>query len=186
MNFLYDSFLIRPIRNIAATEQHTLVALVATLRDSGQKIYDPLTDTKQLVSSLDVLRQNREGMKQSSEVLLWYSPTSDGSIFDLGMVYGFGKHLEIINADLIIDASEFVQEILDTIRGTHICEKLEMQKKHIGTATEIPLVWKPTLDRIFYFGMAFAREKKIIVNNLETVHRTSEKSFENALLELSS
>jgi hypothetical protein len=51
--------------------------------------------------SLKICEDNRFAMEHSDEVHVWYEPTSQGSLFDIGMAFVLGKPLFIVNPNAV-------------------------------------------------------------------------------------
>lgn len=91
-----NAFLICPVRGHDPLEAE---AFVAALEDRGWAIYWPPRDTDQGDPvGLDICKQNLAAIKQAERVFIIYDPTSDGSLFDLGMAFALGKPLTVLHA----------------------------------------------------------------------------------------
>jgi hypothetical protein len=94
----YDYFLICPVRGV---DESTLVALrtfVALTEAKGRRVYWPYRDTNQVDAvGVRICHDNREAMRRSAEVAVWWTPTSQGSLFDLGMAWAMGKPISLAN-----------------------------------------------------------------------------------------
>ena len=95
-------FLICPVR-FASEEQTQAIAAWVRYQENveGNVVHWPARDTMQNQDSLKICEDNRFAMEHSDEVHIWYEPTSQGSLFDIGMAFIFGKPLFIVNHDAV-------------------------------------------------------------------------------------
>ena len=81
-------FLICPIRNASEEAKEAARAYVAGLEASGYRVHWPLRDTPQDDPvGLRICGNNGRALLAADEVHFWYDPGSQGSIFDLGMLF---------------------------------------------------------------------------------------------------
>lgn len=83
------AYIIRPIRHCTPEQEAAISAYVARLEAQGYTVHDPRRDTVQEDDSngFQVCEQNARAILDADEVHVWWEPTSEGSIFDLGMVW---------------------------------------------------------------------------------------------------
>lgn len=95
-------FLISPVRDSKYPDEVFLMHYIAQLEAQGKKVHYPLWDTKQGDPiGMKICEQNRDVIRNASEVHLYWTPSSDGSKFDLGMVFMARKPLKIINKEAV-------------------------------------------------------------------------------------
>ncbi len=95
-------FLICPVRNIEQVEKTQIETYVSKLEDEGKKVYWPLRDTNQDDSvGLRICQDNRKAIIESDEVHVWWNPSSQGSLFDLGMTFGTDKKVVLANPESV-------------------------------------------------------------------------------------
>ena len=96
-------FLICPVRDIPPEEEALIGEYVEGLRAMGVNVYWPLTDTAQEGDpvGLRILGDNLAAMTKSDEVYVWFSPTSKGSLFDLGMAFALGKRVRLAKPEMV-------------------------------------------------------------------------------------
>jgi hypothetical protein len=80
-------FIICSVRNAGKEYIERLFQYVENLESMGHSVHFPHRDTNQNASGLDICRQNRAAIKEADEVHLFYSKTSEGSLFDVGMTF---------------------------------------------------------------------------------------------------
>jgi len=91
-------FLICPVR-FASEEQTRAIADWVRYQENveGNVVHWPARDTLQTQDSLKICGDNRFAMEHSDEVHVWYEPTSQGSVFDIGMAFVFKKPVFLVN-----------------------------------------------------------------------------------------
>jgi hypothetical protein len=95
-------FLISPVRDSQYPDEVFLMYYVAQLEAQGKKVHYPLWDTKQGDPiGMKMCEQNRDVIRNASEVHLYWTPGSDGSKFDLGMGFMARKPLKIVNREAV-------------------------------------------------------------------------------------
>jgi hypothetical protein len=94
-----DVFLICPVRNVSSSELNHIADYVAKLEAAGQTVYWPNRDTVQTGDPVGnrICGDNREAICNCREVHIWYSGSSQGSLFDLGMAFAYAKPLVLVN-----------------------------------------------------------------------------------------
>lgn len=85
----FDVFLICPVRNQTEEEQKKINDYIERLEAQGYKVYYPKRDTDQEDKvGFRICTDNKWAIVKSKEVHMFYSPTSQGSVFDLGIMFG--------------------------------------------------------------------------------------------------
>lgn len=93
-------FLICPVRDANKEQLEKLDNYIATLESSGHKVHYPKRDTNQNdETGFRICSQNADAIKNSDEVHIFFDPSSQGSLFDLGVAFAFSKKLIIANID---------------------------------------------------------------------------------------
>lgn len=100
----YDVFLICPVRNADSEQKKRLEEYISRLESEGKIVYYPARDTDQVDSTgYRICCDNRQAIYEAKEVHLFYDPTSQGSLFDLGMTFMadllLGKSIVLVNKD---------------------------------------------------------------------------------------
>ena len=89
------AFLIHPVRGHDANE---FSDVVEKLESEGWDVYDPARDTPQDGSSIEICKNNRDGILFSDCVFIIWDGKSTGSLFDLGMTFALGKEFIVLEA----------------------------------------------------------------------------------------
>jgi len=89
-------FIICPVRNVDVVTKRIIAEYVQYLEHQvGAKVHWPSRDTDQNDSTgLYICEQNREAIFSADEIHIWYDPTSQGTIFDLGMLFAFRRSMK--------------------------------------------------------------------------------------------
>jgi len=182
-------FLICKVRDIPKTEQEILDWYVAETERSGTRVHYPSRDTVQEDSiGLYICRQNRDAIARAGEVRIYYNPTSQGSMFDLGMTYMASKPLRIINPESLDGGMETpVSRFLYwyAFDGQQPDKSVAGRRGQIRRSAAVTLRHSGnTPDFLFDFGMVFMAGKPLVLLNRDEVKPTPSKSFENVLLAL--
>jgi hypothetical protein len=95
-------FLICPVRNCPPEIAEKIERYVRSLAEAGNSVYWPYRDTNQNDSiGARICADNRRALARAHEVHLWYFKGSQGSLFDLGMLFGLNKKLVVANPEEI-------------------------------------------------------------------------------------
>ena len=95
-------FLICPVRNLEETEKEKIGSYVSKLEQNGSKVHWPPRDTNQEDSiGLRICQDNREAIREADEVHVWWNPSSQGSLFDLGISFGMEKKFVLANPEAV-------------------------------------------------------------------------------------
>lgn len=163
-------FLICSVRNASEEERAAQLNYVEGLETAGHKVHWPPRNTNQNDPiGLRICEDNLKAMQEGDKVFVWYSGTSEGSMFDGGMARALGKRMVYVNTE--VDWFGILVSDSDI--------------KKMADAEEIHIRWQKNSKKLLaLFGVAFALGKKIILENPEEVQPTPHKSFENVLLAL--
>jgi hypothetical protein len=132
-------------------------------------------------------------MKGAGRAHLFYSPESIGSIFDLGMCFKELIPLSVINPNDVLDGPDgftktFIKEYslgVGTKYERNFLTELHQRRLEILTVRKVSLRYTgKTPEFLFYFGMVFASEIPIELENPHEIEKTPHKSYENVLLTL--
>lgn len=81
-------FLICPVRNLSEDVKARIASYVRDLEAAGCSVHWPPRDTAQDDPvGMRICRDNGFAIMRADEVHVWYDPTSQGSVFDLGMAF---------------------------------------------------------------------------------------------------
>jgi nucleoside 2-deoxyribosyltransferase len=96
--YMADVFLICPVRGVTKEQEFQIREYVNSLEDSGLVVHWPQRDTKQDDFIGDMIcAVNRQAIEDAKEIHVWWTTTSTGTMFDLGMAWALKKPLIIAN-----------------------------------------------------------------------------------------
>lgn len=86
-------FLICPVRNVDKETEELISAYIAVFEKGGHEVHYPARDTDQIdpTGGYLICSTNLRAIIEASEIHIWYTPSSLGTHFDLGMVFALGK-----------------------------------------------------------------------------------------------
>ena len=89
-------FVICSVRGVSDKYKKKLEKYVMELEDDGNIVHLPHRDTNQEASGYNICMENMEAIKQSDEVHIFYSKESQGTHFDMGVAFAFGKTIVVV------------------------------------------------------------------------------------------
>lgn len=93
-----DVFLICPVRHSSPDEMERISAWVTSMEETGHRVHWPARDTRQDDPiGVRICMDNADAIRLADTVFVWYSPTSQGSLFDLGVAFGQKKTILLAN-----------------------------------------------------------------------------------------
>jgi hypothetical protein len=102
-------FIICSVRDANPEYRAKLEAYADMLEDNGAEVHLPHRDTDQEASGLDICRQNAMAINLSNEVHVFYSPKSQGTHFDMGVVFALdqivGQDIKVVPVDNPIEGT---------------------------------------------------------------------------------
>lgn len=129
VGFQRKVYLICPVQRATQGEVSKLEVYVKRLEFEGILVHWPQRDTDQTPKdTAPVMDQNRRAIEWANEVHIFYSPTSRGSIFDLGIAYALGKPIKIANPEEVQRTEKrsienFILELADKSKPYFIWEE---------------------------------------------------------------
>lgn len=96
-------YIVCSVRNASPELQARLEAYTDWLEEQGHEVHLPHRDTDQDASGFDICNQNGTAIALAEEIHILYDKTSQGSHFDLGMIFaydvllGYKKRIRVIN-----------------------------------------------------------------------------------------
>ena len=89
-------FIICSVRGASDEYQAKLEAYVASLENGGCKVHLPHRDTNQNAKGIDICKENAKAIFEANEVHIFYSKTSQGTHFDMGVAFALNKPLIVV------------------------------------------------------------------------------------------
>lgn len=112
---MVDIFLICPVRNVTQNQELKIREYVLNLESQGFAVYWPQRDTNQDDPiGTRICADNFKAIREAKEVHVWWTTTSTGTLFDLGIAWAENKPLIIANPQDIqsTDGSKSFQNVL--------------------------------------------------------------------------
>ena len=89
-------FVICSVRGTSPEYKKKLEDYAKSLEDKGIKVYLPHRDTNQELSGYEICKQNTKAIAQSNEVHVFYNPESQGTHFDMGVAFAYGRKIVVV------------------------------------------------------------------------------------------
>lgn len=119
-------FIICNIRSATEKYKKKLETYTALLEKTGNRVHLPHRDTDQKTDSVEICRQNREAIYKADEIHIFYTTESTGIHFDLGIAFGLGKKIKIIENIEVTKEKSFG----NLIRGWEAVTKDKVQRSY--------------------------------------------------------
>ena len=107
------AYLICPVRKLTDEERVIIDGSIAGIK-AEFNLYIPY-EQKQDCDGKEICERNRKALIDAEMVFVWWNPTSEGSIFDFGMLYALDKPVRVIN-DIVRTPQKSYSNVLDDIR----------------------------------------------------------------------
>ena len=108
-------FVICPVRDADLELTAAIRKEVDDLKAAGHEVHFPPDDTVQDkdIIGTDICACNRDALIAADVVAVWYDPTSQGSIFDLGIAWGARKRVVLLNEVAPTEGKSFANVLLN-------------------------------------------------------------------------
>jgi nucleoside 2-deoxyribosyltransferase len=100
-------FIICTVRNASAEYKHKLETYVLELEGNGCVVHLPHRDTNQQARGIDICTENMNAIKDADEVHIFYNSTSQGTHFDMGVSFAFGKRIVIVENEPLTEGKSY-------------------------------------------------------------------------------
>ena len=94
-------YIVCTVRNASSEYKIMLEQYVNHLESMGHVVHLPHRDTNQNQSLFDICNQNRMAIANANEIHIFYSSMSQGTHFDLGIAFAFGKKIKIVENESV-------------------------------------------------------------------------------------
>lgn len=109
-------YIICPVRNITLKEKATIDLYVTFLENSENEVFLPYRDAPQANRiCCEIVIPEVKAISESNEVHIFWNRTSEGSHFDLGVVFYLKKLLILINNPEDIEGKSYLKVIKEVI-----------------------------------------------------------------------
>lgn len=106
-------FVICSVRGATEEYKLKLEEYVAELESLDYIVHLPHRDTNQNVSGVEICSQNRDAIKISDEVHIFYSSSSQGTHFDMGMAFAMNKPIIVVENEQIGEGKSFPRMLME-------------------------------------------------------------------------
>lgn len=89
-------FIICSVRGANDDYKQKLENYVRGLESKGHSVHLPHRDTNQDALGIDICTQNKNAIKHSDEVHIFFNPDSQGTYFDMGVAFALGRKLVVV------------------------------------------------------------------------------------------
>jgi nucleoside 2-deoxyribosyltransferase len=89
-------FVICTVRGASDEYKQKLEDYVAQKESEGWHVHLPHRDTNQNASGYEICKQNAQAIAMSNEVHIFYNPESQGTHFDMGVAFAFGRKVVVV------------------------------------------------------------------------------------------
>lgn len=100
-------FLICSVRNASQELLDAQLTYVTACEKMGYRVHYPPRDTNQNMCGLDICETNKNAIKNSDEVHIFYNHESQGTHFDMGVAFAFNKPIVIVSNDEFGEGKSF-------------------------------------------------------------------------------
>lgn len=90
------AFIICTVRGASESYKSKLELYVNSLESNGYKVHLPHRDTNQKSSGINICKQNATAIFEADEVHIFYTKTSQGTHFDMGVAFALNKRLVVV------------------------------------------------------------------------------------------
>lgn len=158
MNYLYDEFVICPVREATDETEIFIKEYISEQEKKGKKIYWPKINTNQIDEiGARICIENVNALANSKEIKVFYDPSSKGSHFDIGNVFLLyfltDKPISLINTPEDKEGKSFVKLInfLDKHRAEFKNGK-NLESNILKTLEEVSIKIKEIYKKENYTG----------------------------------
>ena len=142
-------FIICSVRDADDDYRQKLETYTAKLEADGYSVHLPHRDTNQDQSGLDICTQNAHAIRQADEVHIFYTPTSQGTHFDLGVAFALGKPLVIVENVVYEPGKSFARMIEEYAQSEGSIQRYIFMQDPDGHNFMIPFSKKELWDKMW-------------------------------------
>lgn len=89
------AFIICTVRGASEEYKKKLEDYVANLESEGWEVHLPHRDTNQNATGYEICTQNARAIAACNEVHIFYNPDSQGTHFDMGVAFAYGRKIVV-------------------------------------------------------------------------------------------
>lgn len=165
------AFLVCPVRNVSEDYEDEIKRLKETL-ETEYDVHCPPYDTNQDDPyGTRIICENKNALKKSDEVFVFYDPESEGSLFDFGVAAYLDKPIYFLNC-------RPPEEVINRV------DRIKQTKRDIEEEKSLSITGDPGEKDKIWLGALFGSGKEIYLEDREKIELDDHKSFKNALFVL--
>lgn len=100
-------FIICSVRGASEEYKNKLENYVSGLECDGHKVHLPHRDTNQQATGFDICSENRDAIMDANEVHIFYSSSSQGTHFDMGVAFANFKTIRVIESEPLTEGKSY-------------------------------------------------------------------------------
>ena len=100
-------FIICSVRGASQKYRYRLENYVSGLESQGIKVHLPHRDTNQNASVFEICEENARAVRDADEVHIFYSSSSQGTHFDMGVAFANNKKLIVVENEKYFEGKNF-------------------------------------------------------------------------------
>ena len=100
-------FIICSVRNATEEYRAKLESYVSELEKSNIEVHLPHRDTNQNVRVIEICEENANAIRTADEVHIFYSSSSQGTHFDMGVAFAFNKPLVVVENEIYSEGKNY-------------------------------------------------------------------------------
>lgn len=106
-------FIICTVRGATEEYRKNLEQYVSLLESQGCQVHLPHRDTDQNASGYNICDKNATAIANADEVHIFYNGTSQGTHFDMGVAFAFGKPLIVVHNETYGEGKSYARMIVE-------------------------------------------------------------------------
>jgi len=100
-------FIICSVRNATEEYRTKLESYVSGLEKRNIKVHLPHRDTNQNARVIEICEENAKAIRNADEVHIFYSSSSQGTHFDMGVAFALNKPLVVVENEIYHEGKNY-------------------------------------------------------------------------------
>jgi len=106
-------FIICTVRGASEEYKKKLENYVTELETNRHQVHLPHRDTNQNANGIDICKENATAISNADEIHIFYNPTSQGTHFDMGVAFAFGKKIKVVENEEITIGKSYPRMLME-------------------------------------------------------------------------
>lgn len=111
-------FIICSVRGMSEEYRQRLETHVATLERIGMDVHLPHRDTNQSATGYEICTQNANAIHNADEVHIFYRSESQGTHFDMGVAFAYGKPIVIVENETFGEGKSYPRMLTEWVKNS--------------------------------------------------------------------